>query len=226
MRQLARNRVTFMEKIASKDESTKQGYEYVIKNFDNFCMEKFGNADYVLELKNMKNEAIFDVLQNWINWNNVLSPSTMRLYFSKLKKYLYHMGIKLHSQDIKEELSFKHKIEEELYGLKLEDVQNIVKSFRYKQRVQFICQLSSLMRIGELVQLRKKHLIANNENIIVKIPSTIAKFKKGRTTFFSKEASKLLRPILREKKDNDLVYGFTYNFIRQFNLKKKVPQVS
>jgi hypothetical protein len=63
------------------------------------------------------------------------------------------------------------------------------------------------MRIGELTQLRKKHLITGKENIIVKIPATIAKLKKGRTTFFSKETSTLLRPLLRKLDDDDLVFG-------------------
>jgi len=123
------------------------------------------------------------------------------------------MGVKLHPQDIKEELNFKHSVQEDLYGLTLDDIQNIINSLRYKHKVQFICQLSSLMRISELIQLRKKHLISNGENIIVKIPASIAKFKKGRTTFFSKEASKLLRPILREKQDNDLIFGSSENKI-------------
>jgi len=78
---------------------------------------------------------------------------------------------------------------------------------RYKQKTQFICQSSSLMRIGEMVQLRKRHLILNKENIIVKLPALITKFNKARTTFFSKEASKLLRPILKDLDDNDLIFG-------------------
>ena len=207
MEQISRNRETFMDRISNKDESTKEGYYFVINNFENFCMEKYGNVKYILELKEMKNEQIFDILQSWINWNGSRSPSTIRLYFSKLRKYLYHMGIKLHQQDINEELSFKHKIDEELYGMSIDDIQTITKSMRYKHKTQFICQLSSLMRIGEIVQLRKKHLISDKQNIIVKIPASIAKFKKGRTTFFSKEASKLLRPILRVKNDDDLVFG-------------------
>ncbi|MDH3764953.1 MAG: site-specific integrase, partial [Nitrosopumilus sp.] len=108
---------------------------------------------------------------------------------------------------INEELEFRTPIQEERYGLTLVDIQTILKTMRYKHKVQFMCQLSSLMRIGELTQLRKKHLIADQENIIVKIPATIAKLKKGRTTFFSKEASKLLRPMLRKINDEDLVFG-------------------
>jgi len=74
-----------------------------------------------------------------------------------------------------------------------------------------MCQLSGLMRIGEIVQLRKKHLILDKQNIIVKIPTTIAKFNKARTTYFSKEASLLLRPKLRTLEDNDLIFASNEN---------------
>jgi len=196
-----------MERMASKDPKTLRSYNLAINNFENFCMEKYGKADFVSELKEYDNDALFDFLQSWINWNSKLAPSTSRILFSRIKKYLYHRGIKLHQQDINEELEFRTLISEERYGLTLNDIQTITKNMRYSHKTQFICQLSSLMRIGELTKLKKKHLIADKQNIIVKIPATIAKLKKGRTTFFSKEASRLLRPLLRKINDDDLVFG-------------------
>lgn len=206
---IVRTKSTYLERISSKDKEVQQGIKAMIKNFENFCIEKYGKTDCIVDMKEMTTEGIFDVLQNWINWNQTLSAGTIKLYFSKLKSYLHYMGIKLHPQDIKEELEFKRIIEEELYPLSRDDIQTIVKTLRYKQMTQFICQSSSLMRIGEMIQIRKRHLITDKKNIIVKIPATITKFKKGRTTFFSKEASKLLRPILRKIGEDDLVFGST-----------------
>lgn len=76
-----------------------------------------------------------------------------------------------------------------------------------------MCQLSGLMRIGETVQLRKKHLRFFWIKHHGKNAPTIAKFKKGRTTFFSKEASRLLKPILRKLGEDDLVFGTNENHI-------------
>jgi integrase len=205
-----RTKLTYLDRISAKDLEIQQGINAMIKNFENFSMEKFGKVEIISDMKEMSNEQIFDTLQSWINWQTV-SAGTVKLYFSKLKSYLHYMGIKLHPQDIKEELSFKRVIEEELYPLSVDDITTICKTLRYKSKTQLICQLSSLMRIGEMVQLRKKHLIADKENIIIKIPATITKFKKGRTTFFSKEASKMLRPILRTLSDNDLIFGSNEN---------------
>jgi len=206
-----RSRESFMVKIASKDEGTQAGYKTALNNFENFTMEKYGKADYISELKEYDFERLYEFLQEWINWNKKRSPRTVVNFFSRVKKYLYHRGIKLDLQDIKEELDFPNLIEEELYSITVDDINSIFKEMQYKQKTQFLCQSSSLMRIGEMIQLRKRHLILSNQNIIVKIPATIAKFKKGRTTFFSKEASKMLRPLLREMDDNDLVFGSSEN---------------
>lgn len=207
VQKVERSRLSFMEKMTSKDSKTLRSYNTSINNFENYCMEKKGKADFIPELLKYDSDSIFDFLQSWINWNSEKSPSTTKVLFSRIKKYLYHRGIKLHTQDIHEELEFRSLIHEEKYGLTLEDIQTITKNMRYKHKTQFLCQLSGLMRIGELTQLRKKHLIADKENIIVKIPASIAKLKKGRTTFFSKEASRLLRPLLRNIEDDDLVFG-------------------
>jgi len=206
-----RSKESFKEKISPLNESTKESIGYLITNFENFSMEKYGKVDLIPDLKKVSEEELYDVLQNWINWNDKLSTSTVSTYFSHLRKYLHYFGIKLNDQDIKAELTFKHKIQEERYGLKLSDIQSILKEMRYKNKVQYMCQLSSLMRIGEIIQLRKKHLILGQSNIIVKIPPSIAKFSKARTTFFSKEASKLLIPLLKDKKDSDLVFGSSNN---------------
>jgi len=208
---VARTKESFKEKISTMNESTKEAIGYLIQNFENFSMEKYGKADLIPDLKQAEETELYDVLQNWINWNGKLSTSTVQAYFSHLRKYLHYFGIKLHDQDIKNELTFKMKVQEERYGLKLSDIQSILAEMRYKNKVQYMCQLSSLMRIGEIIQLKKKHLILGQPNIIVKIPPSIAKFKKARTTFFSKEASRLLIPLLKEMNDNDVVFGSSDN---------------
>ncbi|MCH9042213.1 MAG: site-specific integrase [Thaumarchaeota archaeon] len=190
-----------------KNVGTASNYKSAINNFENFCMEKYGRADLIEDLKEYSDIEILDFIQAWIDWNDRLNPATVLNMFSRVKKYLHHRGIKLHPQDIKEELEFRRIIEEEMYPLTIENIQSIIKEMRHKHKVQFICQSSSLMRIGELVQLKKKHLSLDNKNIIVKLPANITKLSKGRTTFFSKEASKLLRPILKALQDEDLVFG-------------------
>ena len=208
---IARTKESFKDKVSMLSESSQDSIIRSINNFENFCMEKYGMVDIIPDLKKLSEEEIYDTLQSWINWNSSKAPSSVLVYFSRLRKYLHYMGIKLHDQDVKQELNFKHKVEEELYGLTLQDIQSIFKEMRYKNKVQYMCQLSSLMRIGETVQLRKKNLILGQKNIIVKIPAMITKFNRARTTFFSKEATRLLLPLLKEMDDDDLVFGTSDN---------------
>ena len=71
----------------------------------------------------------------------------------------------------------------------------------------YLAQASSGMRIGELVQLRKKHLNTDSERIMVKIPAAFTKRRRARTTFFSKEVSVSLLPRLGTMDDSDLMFG-------------------
>ena len=202
-----RTKDTFKDRIASQKQGSQEGYWIAIDNFEKFSMEKFGKVNIIPDMLSATENEVFDTLQAWINWNSERAQSTISVYFSRIRKYLHYMGIKLDSQDIKNELQFKHKVEEELYGLTLEDIQKILGNLEYHTKVQFMCQLSGLTRIGEIVQLRKRNLILDKQNIIVKIPPEIAKFNKARTTFFSREASVLLRPKLRDLDDDDLVFA-------------------
>ena len=200
-----------MIKVSNMNGGTMTTYNTALNNFENFCMEKFGKPDIIDQLKENTENEVLDFLQEWINWNSKLAPVTVLNLFSRVKKYLHHRGIKIHPQDIKDELVFRRKIEEEMYPLTSDNIQTITKAMRKKHAIQFICQSSSMMRIGEVVQLRKKHLILDNKNIIVKLPASITKFSKARTTFFSKEASKLLRPLLKDMNDDTLIFGSNEN---------------
>lgn len=205
-----RTRQTFEEKISIHDPKTQDGYKIALNSFENFCMEKYGKSNIIDDLKESKEEAVYDVLQGWINWAK-LHPSTVRNWFSCIKRYLHYMGIKLHQMDIKENLIFPKIHEEEKHPLQLEEITKLFASMRFKVKLRHLCQLSSLMRIGEQVQLRKRDLVLDQERIMVKIPARIAKFKRARTTFFSKEAGDMLKPLLKKLQDDDLVFGTNQN---------------
>ena len=79
-----------MEKISTKDQGTQDAYKTALNNLENFCMEKYGNIDYISKVKKFDTDSLFDFIQSWINWNNQRSPSTTINMFSRIKKYLYH----------------------------------------------------------------------------------------------------------------------------------------
>jgi len=74
-------------------------------------------------------EESIDLIQEWINWNhkNGMSAVTIRNYFSQLNQFFYYMGLKLTSQDIKQNLNFPKKLHEERYAISMEEIQKIQK---------------------------------------------------------------------------------------------------
>jgi len=217
---VTRTKETYRSKISSQSKGSQRGIFLSIANFENFCMQEYGIVNIVPMLLELEEIERFHPLQLWINHMNEaptkrtgkpLDPTTVKMYFSRVKVYLHYMGVKLDAQDIKLELTFRRVPEEEKYGLTLDNINRILDGIYFPMKVQLMCQLSSLMRVGEMVQLRKRHLITDKENIVVKISSDIAKLKKARTTFFSKEASAMIRPKLKTLSANDLVFGTNEN---------------
>jgi len=202
---------TFKKDIEENNSfGTVRGYETMFKLFDNFCISKYqkGMHQVILEIQGNPDKRVWGVLKNWIQYEkqNNLGVPTIRTRLSLLNNYLYWMGIKLDKRDIKNQLKIKKGDVDKKYALQLEDIQKILTVASYDKKVLYLCQLSSLTRIGELLQLRKKDLDLSTDRITVNLRASITKKGKERTTFFSKEASILLRAKLKKIKDNDLIW--------------------
>ena len=87
-----------------------------------------------------------------------------------------------------------------------EEIRRILEVSNHKNRLKILAQLSSGLRRGELLQLRKIDLDTTQERIIVNVPASITKTKKSRVTFFSKEVTPLLKPILKRLNDENYVF--------------------
>lgn len=197
---------TFDQVLESQKPGTQESFKWMFKNFSKFCSSHYdGNMEeMVRELIKAKETTVYTTLQEWINFNNDKSPSTVQVWFSYLKKYLTHRGIDL--SKAKDNLTFKGLIDEEKHPMSREDVQKIVEVASFAMKLKLLTQLSSGMRRGEMLQLKKKDCIPG-KRIMIKIPAKIAKFNKARTTFVSSEASQMLIQRLKQLGDNDLVFG-------------------
>ena len=121
-----RSKETYRSKILSQSSGSQSGIFLSIDNFESFCMQQYGKVNILPDMQEASSIEILDTLQLWINsMNESLAPSTVKMYFSRVKVYLHYMGIKLDTQDVKTELSFRRVPQEEKYGLKLDDIQKI-----------------------------------------------------------------------------------------------------
>ncbi len=55
---LERSRDSFMIKVTSRNEGTREGYKIALNNFKNFCMEKFGKVDMISDIKKYDNKEL------------------------------------------------------------------------------------------------------------------------------------------------------------------------
>ncbi|MCH8916282.1 MAG: site-specific integrase [Thaumarchaeota archaeon] len=204
-----RTQRSYYEKIQKHSLNSQKGTKNALNNFDKFCKEKYDqNIEEIVDdlVLVKKQETVFDILQSWINWNKI-APSSLKTYFIRLNTFLHYKGIKLDARDVKSELIFPKVLEEELYPLQVEDIGKILSAANYDKRGMYLAQISSGMRLGEIVQIRKKDLVLDSKRIMVKIPAKITKTKQARTTFLSTEAEKMIRHKLKKLDDDDLVWG-------------------
>ena len=154
-------------------------------------------------------EQVYDYLQAHINAMQArnMSPVSIKAYFCQIKQYLHYRGIKLDSTDIKQCLNFPKKQVEEMRPLEMDTFQKMLNACSAKREMLYLAQSSSGMRIGEMVQIRKKDIRTDAARLMVKIPAAFTKTKVARTTFFSAEAAKLVIPRLKRIGDLDRVFG-------------------
>lgn len=147
---MQRTRETYKEHISSLTPGYVRQFDYAYKNF--------GDVDSFIDSDPSEND-VFDTIQMWIN-KSKNDPATIKNYFSHIRQYLHYRGIKMHDIDIKQNLKFPAKYEEELHPINIDEIKRILESCNYKKRTMFLAQCSSGMRIGEISQLRKNTLLS------------------------------------------------------------------
>jgi len=203
----------YSEKLAVANPRTEKTSRSALANFTRFTREFYDKSLDEMTVEFKDEQVAYDVLQAWINHNNKqVSSRTVKQYFNIIKSFLHYKGIKFHQMDIKENLRFPKILEDEKHGVTRIEIKKLFEYLKHKKRAMYLCQISSGMRIGELMRLRVNHLSLEGKRIIVSIPAEHNKNGRARTTFFSKEAEKHLRPILRKLDDNDLIFTKNENW--------------
>jgi len=201
-----KTRADFFEHIDNKDIKTINAYDIRINNFEQYCLDKFGHKDILDKFTDKQDQV--DLFQKWVNWNTKKrAPSAVWNFAASLRKYTYYRGWQLAKGDLSDLIELPAKPEKELYGLRISDMHKIFAELAFNDRLLHCFDAVTGTRIGEAVQLRKKHFLLDYDRIVVKIPSHIAKFKRARTTFVSKEFDSMLRTKLKRLHDDDLTFG-------------------
>ena len=203
---MKRTKDDFFEHIDNKDIKTIEAYHHRVGYFEKLCIEKFGKIDILDDFSDKHDQV--DIFQKFVNYDGKThSPSSVWNTSSSVRKYTYYRGWQLVRGDLADLIELPTKPEKELYGITISDIHKILAELNFDDKLLHCFNAVAGTRIGESVQLRKKHFHTDKERIMVKIPSNIAKFKRARTTFVTKEIGSVLGSKLRRIDDNDLVFG-------------------
>jgi len=200
-----RSKDSYLEKLTTKAVSTRRNFNATYQSFEKFCQEKYDRSgeEIIQEIPHEK-ESEYDILQAWINWlSTSIIPSTIHTRFSSLMGYFHYRGIKMYKEDIKHNVSLPKIPKEEKHPIQLEEIRKIIGEANFKKKGLYLTLLSSGMRVGEAVQLKKRHFDLTTKRTMIKIPADYTKTKQGRTVFISKEATTAIKPLLRKIEDND-----------------------
>ncbi|TBR09359.1 MAG: site-specific integrase [Candidatus Nitrosotenuis sp.] len=132
-----------------------------------------------------------------------ITPAVSRNYIYSIKGYLRYAGIKIHREDLKENITFRRAEKQDRDGITIQQLKQIISIAKPQRKAYYLALSSSGMRPQESVQLRKRDFDTTKERIMIRIPAKYTKTKKSRITFISKEASEYIMPILNRIKDDD-----------------------
>lgn len=205
----------YLEKLSTKSSGTREHVSHVVRLFDKFCIKKYSHDSerVIEELLSMDMEdrerAGCDVCQDWVNYMHGAgkAPRTIHVYLSHVKGYLYYRGVRLTDIAMRNDVNVPKIVKEQKLPLSMQRIRSILQLARYEKRTLYLALLSSGMRIGEALQIRKRDIRYVRNHIAVDIPGSMTKTQAGRTVFISSEAATHIAPRLRRIEDDDPVWG-------------------
>lgn len=138
------------------------------------------------------------------------NAKTIKTYFSFVKTYLRVChGIRITKEDVKDFMKAFPKIKKERRRpITIQVLKLIFSKAEPKQKALYSVLISSGMRLGEAIHLRKKDFHLNENPVRITLLADFTKEKEERETFISREAVDKLLPFIENKKDDDNVFAY------------------
>ena len=122
---------TFLASLDSRPKNTKSNFVIIVKKFTEFVKEtqNLTPDQFCEELLIMKKQdeeeyinTLYSILQDFIeDMGKSMNGNSVKCYFSYLRGYLYHLGVRTNTQDVKMMLKFPKILFEEKYPLSIEE---------------------------------------------------------------------------------------------------------
>ena len=185
-------------------------------------------------------EKIYTVLNKWITWlgqdhpeiityigkyKNIkkvfkaIHPNTQKQYLNHIKGFLEDVGgFDINNRRLKKRVRLPTAEEENPEQITKEEVRILLDNCTSsKKKTMFMLMKDSGMRIGEVLQLKKKDFDMTKTPIEIHIPAFATKTKKSRITFVTRETRPILQRRLNQLNPDELVFGTNDNIRTSVN---------
>ena len=199
-----------MFELFCKNEGFKESE--MIENYQNYFKESdidsiCNSLDKFVQFLNEDHKEIELNEGRGLRYFRKKTSKTIRTYFSFVKSYLrICYGIRISSEDIKDYVTFPKIRKEQRRAISIGTLKRIFNESSPERRALYYTLISSGMRIGECLALRKQNFHLEENPVKITLEAEITKTKEGRETFISREAFEKLEPLFEGKKDMDRIF--------------------
>lgn len=185
--------------------STVRSYRTSITNktktgFRDFILQRYNIDEFELVSKvNHKELDIYKVLREFVVFLDQLEykPKSIKSMLAATNGYLRHLGLKIYSEDFKQNVRMPKVVYQQEEPLTKEIIQRILRNLPPKLQTIVLVLCASGMRIGELVQLKLSDIDFSSKPTKIKLRAETTKTRTSRETFLTSETTNALKDYLR-----------------------------
>ena len=188
--------------------------ENSIKWWDKFVLRTHEKeADFLEELRKLDEIEFYKVLQNFVNFMQDANkyPSTISKYFGFAKDWLYSQGIKTDSYALKHRVKLPRIPKLKKIPITPEQIRLLIDKAEPRRKAIYLIALSSLMRIGEVLSLKKEDFDTTSNPIKIIIQAEITKEDEDRETYITQEAWGYVKEFWEKAKLGEYVFVKSLN---------------
>jgi len=220
-----RTKESFFDRIYRKNNSQKSVNHAKISltHLERYCKKAYKkNADAVIAVlkADIKKDSlvVYNFLEDFVGYltsiktkkGQAIAPATVIGYLNDSKLFLRHMGFSIDNGMLNQYVSLPRVFKEISKPVKIEELQLLIEKANPLRKAMYLTLLSSGMRLGETLRLTKYDFDLTEDPARITIPAKIAKNRKSRITFISKEAKAYLSGILSNLENyDDLLFTST-----------------
>jgi len=212
-----RNREKFLTNKFNKSKSTStvDFCKGALLSLDRFVFAKFGKdsteqvIDDIKKLPESRHESVMiDLFQKYLHWKHEDSKaSTSVAYYQSAVEYFSYHQLKINHYNLRRDIILPEDPKNMKYAVTLSEIRKLIDYSKPKRKALYTVLISSGMRIGETLGLKKRDFDFSQDRICITIPAKLTKKNIQRQTYISKEAEHYLIPIIKKMNQDELIFS-------------------